>query len=340
MPMQRKPDPRVSAYRAEGLPSMAVETDRRIPLIVLAVIAAIMAIVLVFTRCSAPTPQPQSSLPDVGEPAIVEASSSAAVVAEVEEPENPAAKATLAEYTWEELSQISEKIAAAATEADALYVAQQYRLVDANGKLDANATKPLDLSDGTAAAVRIIGFNHDNVSDGSGKAGITFMFADAVGTMAYSAEGDTSGGWPSSNISYYLGVEFWDMLPEDLTTRIKEVTKSTNTASADSISETGDIMWLPSYVEVAGAPDAAAAGASSTLQQEGSQYKLFSDSGVVASSNNSVLVMHDGGSASAWWLRSADVENEGSYCYVNAAGKPSNAAPANQEYLLVPAFCL
>lgn len=341
MPTQRKPTPRKAAYKANGLPTSKVETDRRIPLIVLAVIAAIMAIVLVFTQCSAPAPT-QNNIPAVGEPATSQpASSSEEVDAEpIEEPENPSAKASLSEYTWEELSQISEKIAAAANEADAIYVAKQYRLVDSSGKLDGSATKTVEMTDGTTAQVRIIGFNHDTASGTSDKAGITFMFTDAVSSMPYNEDGTNNGGWAASSISYYLGVDFWSQLPEDLTSNIVEVTKAANTGAADSIGETGDIMWLPSYIEITGAIDSTISDMESTLSQEGSQYQLFKDAGVSSAGNNAILVMHKDAQATAWWLRSADVLNENSFCYVNAAGHPSSGAPATQDYLIVPCFCL
>ena len=54
MPTPRKPTPRKAAFKTVDLPTLKFESDRRIPLIVLAVIAALMAIVLVFTQCKGP----------------------------------------------------------------------------------------------------------------------------------------------------------------------------------------------------------------------------------------------------------------------------------------------
>ena len=129
-------------------------------------------------------------------------------------------------------------------------------------------------------------------------------------------------------------------MPEELTSKITEVTKKSNTAEEGSVSETGDVMWLPSYIEVMGTVDSEFQTASSTLKQEGSQYQLFRDAGVTTDGNNSVLVMHSGSQASAWWLRSADVANENAWFYVNAAGHATDKAPADSNYLLVPCFCI
>lgn len=338
MPTQRKPTPRKAAFKATELPSTRFETDRRIPLIILAVIAAVMVLALIFTRCSAPAAQ--DNMPAPGEPAVIEGSSEDAESQEIEEPTNPSAKASLAEYTWDELSEISEKIAAASSSSDALYVAKQYRLVGLDGKLDPAATKTVEFLDGTTAAVRIIGFNHDTPSSGSGRAGITFMFADGIGSMAYNEDSSNYGGWPASSISYYLGVELWANLPDDLVNRIVEVNKSTVTDSEGTVSQTGDVMWLPSYIELTGQVSAELQEASSLLQQEGSQYQLFADADVSASSNNSVLVMHSGSQASAWWLRTGDFTNDTSWYYVNAAGSATSGGPANSDYVLVPCFCI
>lgn len=343
MPTQRKPTPRKAAYKAADLPTSKVETDRRIPLIVLAVIAAIMAIVLVFTQCNAPAAtEQQSSMPAIGEPAVESSDATAEQEAaeEIEAPENPSARASLNDYSWEELSQISSKISAAGSESDAIYVAKQYGLVDANGKLNPSATKSVSLGDGTTVQVRIIGLNHDTASDGSGKAGLTFMFSDGVSPMAYNEDGSNYGGWASSSVSYSLYANIYSSMPSELTEQIVEVSKAYNTGAADSVSESNDVIWLPSYIEVAGSIDSSMVEVASTLQQEGSQYKLFADSGVTGSGNNSVLVMHSDGQATSWWLRSADVATEDSWCYVNPAGHPTNGAPANQEYLLVPCFCI
>lgn len=338
MPTQRKPTPRKAAYKATELPSTRFETDRRIPLIILAVIAALMLLVLLFSRCSAPTQH--DDMPAPGEPAVIEESSEDAETQEIEEPINPSAKASLAEYTWDELSEISEKIAATSSESDAIYVAKQYRLVGMDGKLDPSATKTVEFLDGTTAPVRIIGFNHDTPSSGSGRAGITFMFADGIGSMAYNEDGSNYGGWPASSISYYLGVELWQNLPDDLENRIVEVNKNTVIDSEGTLSQTGDVIWLPSYIELMGQVDAEFQDDASLLQQEGSQYQLFADAGVSAASNNSALVMHSSSQASAWWLRTGDFSGDTSWYYVNAAGHPTDGGPASSDYVLAPCFCV
>ncbi|MBQ9068701.1 MAG: hypothetical protein IJ131_06510 [Eggerthellaceae bacterium] len=189
-------------------------------------------------------------------------------------------------------------------------------------------------------SVRIIGFNHDSASDGSGKAGITFMFTDGIMPMAYNEDGSNLGGWPSSSVSSALYPNVFSPLPADLTERIVEVSKPSNTGAVDSVTESNDVIWLPSYVELVGSVDSSMGDIAATLQKEGSQYQLFKDSGVAATGGNSVLVMHDGGQAGSWWLRSADAGPADSWCYVDATGHPDKGGAANQQYLVVPCFCL
>ena len=335
MPTPRKPTPRKAAFKTVDLPTLKFESDRRIPLIVLAVIAALMAIVLVFTQCKGPA----TTAPDDAQPvSSEEVAPEAEEIEPVEPPTNPSARASLAEYSWEELSEISAKIAKATSSSDVTYIARQYNLVDDTGALDGAATKTVSLADGTTAQVRIIGFNHDSASDGSGKAGITFMFADGVTSMAFNEDGSNTGGWPASSASYYLGVQLYNLLPQDLASAIVEVKKKTQADSGTTVVETGDIIWLPSYIELTGQVDPELQNALSTLQQEGSQYQLFADAGVSASGNNSLLVMHDGSQASAWWLRSIDTNSDNTFYYVNAAGHPTNGGDASSDYLMVPCF--
>ena len=336
MPTQRKPTPRKAAYKATELPSTRVETDRRVPLIILGVIAALMALVLIVTRCASPAAE--NNMPAPGEPAVIEESSSSAEAesSEITEPTNPSAKASLAEYTWDELSEISKKISAAASEEDAIYVAKQYRLVDTSGNIKAGEAKTIEFLDGSTASARIIGFNHDTPSSGTGRAGITFMLTDGIRSMAFNDDGSNYGGWPSSSVSYYLGVELWENLPDDLENRIVEVNKTSVIDAEGTISQTGDVIWLPSYVEVMGQSGAG----SDNLKQEGSQYQYFKELGLSAGADNTSLVMHDGGQANAWWLRSADFSNDTSWYYVSAAGKAGSGGSGDSSYIVVPCFSI
>ena len=100
-------------------------------------------------------------------------------------------KSGLSAYSWEELSEISQFIAEVKN-GDTVYdftandVAVAFNLCSANGSLDAAETKTIVLDpngEAQEASVRIIGFGHDDRADGSGKAGITFLFTTNLGRV-------------------------------------------------------------------------------------------------------------------------------------------------------------
>ena len=89
----------------------------------------------------------------------------------------------LADYSWEDLSKISDEITQCATEDDAIWCASGYWLCQEDGRIDPTQTKQIQLADGTNVNVVLVGVWHDTRADG-GKAGLTFAFADAVGEHA------------------------------------------------------------------------------------------------------------------------------------------------------------
>ena len=75
--------------------------------------------------------------------------------------------------------------------------------------------------------MQIVGFNHDVKSDGSGKAGITFIFKDAIAKHDMNPSDTTSGGWKDSQMRSWLATEGMSMLPSDLQSKIIAVDKVT-----------------------------------------------------------------------------------------------------------------
>jgi hypothetical protein len=82
------------------------------------------------------------------------------------------AKGGLGAYEWNELKQIAREIAAASCRAEGLAIARAFGLVDDELRLTGD-TKGLVLEDGTTASVRILGFRHDELASGAGRAGIS-----------------------------------------------------------------------------------------------------------------------------------------------------------------------
>ena len=192
-------------------------------------------------------------------------------------------------YSWAELAKISDAMTKSGSRKAALKIAKKYKLCDKKGKLDGTQTKSVALSTGKTS-VRIVGFYHDDLSDGSGKAGITWQFVDGMCNAPYMAE---NGGRGVDNFKLMdttmqgLATDSW--LPSDITSRLATV--SVKTASADSVKNGETVasdakLWAPSATEILGdAKDMAGINRdtewmANALNAEGAQYDLFKDQGL------------------------------------------------------------
>lgn len=142
-------------------------------------------------------------------------------------------------------------------------------------------TKTVTVGDETMT-VQIVGFNHDDLADGTGKAGISIMVYQALSaTHAWDSDGTstTTIGWKASDIREYLNSELYASLPEDLQSVIKPVTKlSDGGRGSTSLVSTTDTLWLPSAEEVLVAATTtymASAAYSGLLTGQGSRYEHF-----------------------------------------------------------------
>ena len=153
--------------------------------VVAGVIAGVLVIALVVVALSGVGQKTEKPSPTPAQQSQIQAEP------EQEQPEQPAepelaARQAVEDYSWDELSQISQKIAAASSDTEGLEIAKKYNLVSAAGTLDGTQAKTLQLSDGTSVKMRIAGFRQDERADGSGKAGITLIADSTVGERAVS----------------------------------------------------------------------------------------------------------------------------------------------------------
>lgn len=239
-----------------------------------------------------------------------------------EESAELAPRASVAEYSWDELSQVSALIAAAPSDEEAVAIATEYHLCTEDGKLDGTQTKELELTNGTKVTVAVAGFRHDEKADGSGVAGVTFVTLGSVGKQAYNPSGDVTA-WEDSPLRSWMNQSLMGELPEGLADLIVPVTKATGTPSG-GLSKTSDSMWLLSATELAGL---------ATNGEEGSQYQLFSDQGVEGQS--SVLKLCD----DYWWLRGLTSDGQWQRT-VDKDGSPSSGRNSLYEFDVVAGFCL
>lgn len=255
-------------------------------------------------------------------------------------PKGPEVRDCLNDYSWDEISQISQLISKKGDQNGAIEVAKKYHLCTSDGKLDGTQTKDVTLSGGTQAKVMIMGFNHDDKSDGSGKAGITFIFTDDVAKQNMCEKSDMDSlfqeiqdngsatlSWEDTSLHAWLTDSFTSQLPSELSDKIVAVNKTdavmpliTDTAtrhyedipSADidedsdpKTTTSSDKLWLPSYVEIASPDDLGFDdfGFWSYPFLEGSQYQLFRDTGVKQVEPNNILGTYSSEEGGGWWLR-------------------------------------
>ena len=268
---------------------------------------------------------------------------------------SPMEKSSVSDYSWSELSEIAAEIHSADSDEEGMEIAERHHLAS-GGKLDGK-TKRVTLSDGTQANVMIAGIRADDLSDG-GKAGLTFVFADAPIAHSMGDDASNEGGWEKSGMRNWLNSDFADMLPSDLKGVIKAANKKTNSSAyttPGAVSSTSDKLWLLSYAEIAGSPSPGDLVGGSripaeTYAAEGKQYKVFSDMKVSGNSENPALVrtftgkegngLVVSGEACPWWQRSLSMTWTSGFAAIDAEGNPLNAWITDYDIGVVPGFCL
>ena len=251
-------------------------------------------------------------------------------------------------YTWEELSKISGEISKARDEGAAVEIAKKYNLTTKDGKLDGTQTKSVTLTDGTQTAVQIVGFAHDEKTDG-GKAGITFIFKDCIGEHDMNSSNTNAGGWEAAQLRSYLNSEGLNLLPNDLKQAVVSVNKLTNnvgqTQDVSSVTKTVDQIWLFSQTELCGTISLFSGGSEAAtyndvLSAEGSEYKLFRDANVDQKRANKIFLKNFNGQSKAWWMRSPMPKWESAFCNTNGSGYPNDASGSKISRGVCPGFCI
>lgn len=188
----------------------------------------------------------------------------------------------------------------------------------ASTKYKVGDEKTITLTTGEEVTLQIWGFNHDNLADGSGKAGITLGMKNLLAaTYTMNSSGTNNGGWEASRMRTTTMPAILATLPEDLQAVIKEVNKlsSEGGSSADALDTTADKLFLFSVKEVTGTN-------TYSLDGEGTQYDLWKTlvyNSEFPSSRIKRLSNGDG-NASYWWTRSAYSGSSNTFCCFGTSG--------------------
>ncbi|MBR3165640.1 MAG: hypothetical protein IKF16_05670, partial [Lachnospiraceae bacterium] len=166
--------------------------------------------------------------------------------------------------------------------------------------------------------MELVALDADELADGSGKAHMTWIAKDLLHSdHCINEDGTKEGGWPESDMRTWLRESILPLLPDNVGSNIKEVTKYSYSRSDEGTISSNDSIWIPSAREVFEIDDLRNG---EYHEGSGADYSsAFSDD------EYRVKIMAGTSDASQWWLRSAyygssfdDVSWNGSSGYANA----------------------
>ena len=208
----------------------------------------------------------------------------------------------------------------------------------AKAAMDAGTKFSMKLTDGQTLEYRIIGIDHDDLADGSGKAGLTFLTTSTGIKSRMNATDTNAGGWEKSELRTKMNSgEVWNLMPSDFQSKVKSVKKLTNNIGGGSankdaaITATSDKLFLLSYSEIV--PTSYWASSYPWTSNEGTQYEAFKGKVTNNYSGNDCLKI-----GSDWWERSANPGNSDYFLLVGSNGDPSLNAYAATSSCVCPAF--
>ena len=190
----------------------------------------------------------------------------------------------------------------------------------AKAAMGAGTKFSVKLTDGKTLEYRIIGINHDDLADGSGKAGLTFEATNGVyGVQCVDQEMFDGDMWMNTELRQRLNSgDLWSLLPNELSGRIATVGKPDVTPHGKQVM--ADKMFLLSANEVYGNFDSC-----------GSQYEYYAGKGVTRSNYSGASLGFDR------WTRSEKPTNTSCLVYIrNDGGYAYSEASCN--YYVCPAF--
>lgn len=192
---------------------------------------------------------------------------------------------------------------------------------------------------------RIIGFNHDDLSTGAGKAGITFEFinlvsgADKNGLTTQWHSGGRSDNYPESSFNIFLNNEedgFLSKLESELKASIKSVTKKVGIGESkdkEALKTYKTKLFPLAYCEMMSGSEPGA--------NEGTKYEYYKS---VSRYNKTDLA----GNNYPYWLRSPNLDN-GSMS-LSVIAEPFSSRETNEGWIAgafvtenkyyAPAFCI
>lgn len=184
-------------------------------------------------------------------------------------------------------------------------------------------TAELDLGEEGNITMELVAMDADELADGSGKAHMTWIAKDLLEERHVMNTGlSTEGGWPVTDMRYWLRKMVLPLFPEQIASNILEVKKYSYSDSDGETISSVDSIWIPSRSEIFG----------DKYENEGVVYNdAYPD-------DSSRQKRHLGAHGAAWWwLRSANTN----YYFWGVTSHGANYYDsANFEGGVVIGFCL
>ena len=247
------------------------------------------------------------------------------------------------EYSWEEIAEIAKAISKDASITDDTETAT----VTVNG-----VQKTLKVGDKATLdgkKVRILGFNHDTLSEpntaygsttATGKAGISFEYVDLLTSTGMNSSSTNSGGWANTALRGTLNGTTYNSL--SIKNSIKKVKKDyIPTYNVATTQQADDYIWLLSCGEIWDNGYNGGITRGRAIATEGKQYKYYKiNLGSTSYSNSNDITKKPSASSSrVWWLRSPYYIGSGSFCFVNSDGN-STSVLASRSNGVAPGFSI
>ena len=166
----------------------------------------------------------------------------------------------------------------------------------------------------TTYAIDIIGKNHDDYADGSGKAPLTFQMHTTYATQYKMNGGEYNNcGWKNCLVRTSNAFPaLKKVMPAEVVAALKAVTKKTTAGGASSaIDTTEDTLFLLSEIEVQGTRTFSYAG-------EGTQYAYYQTEANRKKNR-------------AWYLRSPRLNETGCFCRTGWSGEADWSVASNTD---------
>lgn len=271
------------------------------------------------------------------------------------------------EYTWAELSAVATQIKNDSNVDSSSYSAGPYTINNKSLTLTVGDEAVVTDKSKKKYRVRILGFNTDNLADGSGKAGISFEFIDFLTTTYMNSKNTNEKGWGETDLRANLN----GGTKHDGTTTVSEGSALVSTLKnasyiksvskkyiqtyndANSITTCNDKLWLLADGEIwnngylksstFSTPDRGYAITDES--PEGKQYAYYEKNLKNARFDQSSTFTQKyssstAASASRWWLRSPRYSADYRFCGVTPEGGGSYTYDARAEVGVAPGFAI